>query len=62
MRSPQEGGAGRYQMIIGDMFNCLVLRLMDEQVSKTRRSDHHPMRLVPRFVFFRLAWRLVVID
>lgn len=30
-------GAGRCRMIMGDMFNRLVLRLMDEQVSKTRR-------------------------
>lgn len=46
---------------MGDIFNRLVLRLMDEQASKTRRLDHHPMRLVPRLVFMRLARRLVII-
>lgn len=60
MRGSQEG-VGRYQMM-GDISNCLVLRLMNEQVSKTRRPDHHPMRLVPRLVLSRLVGRLVHIS
>lgn len=57
--NPQEG-VGRNQMM-GDIFNRLVLRLMDEQVSKTRRRVIIPCVSFLVSCLFVSPVRLVVI-
>lgn len=47
---------------MGDIFNRLVLRLIDRTGKQNETPDHRPMRLVSRLVFIRLVGRLVVID
>lgn len=38
--------------MMGDIYNRLVLRLMDRTGKQNETPGHHPMRLVHRLVFF----------